>query len=206
MMNRRQFVSAAAATAAMFARAPNLLAATYDVIIKGGRVVDPSLRINAVRDVAIAGGRIAAVEASIAADATETIDARGRLVVPGLLDIHTHAARDTEGPIMCLADGVTGWIDAGSQGADRIADPIAVAKAAPQQGRVLINIGRAGILPDGDTMNLSRADVGAAKDAIARTAISSSASRRGCRAMSWAPTMSRCSAARRRWPRRSTCR
>ncbi len=168
MMNRRQFVSAAAATAAMLARAPNLFAATYDVIIKGGRVVDPSLRINAVRDVAIVGGRIAAVEASIAADATETIDARGRLVVPGLLDIHTHAARDTEGPIMCLADGVTGWIDAGSQGADRIADPIAVAKAAPQQGRVLINIGRAGILPDGDTMNLSRADVGAAKDAIAR--------------------------------------
>ena len=168
MMNRRQFVSAAAATAAMFARAPNLLAATYDVIIKGGRVVDPSLRVNAVRDVAIVGGRIAAVEATIAADATVTIDARGRLVVPGLLDIHTHAARDTEGPIMSLADGVTGWIDAGSQGADRIADPIAVAKAAPQQGRLLINIGRAGILPDGDTMNLSRADVGAAKDAIAR--------------------------------------
>ena len=63
---------------------------------------------------------------------------------------------------------MTGWIDAGSQGADRIADPIAVAKAAPQQGRMLINIGRAGILPEGDTMDISRADVAAAKDAIAR--------------------------------------
>ena len=167
MMNRRQFVYAAA-SAAMLARASNVLAATYDVIVKGGRVIDPSLRINAIRDVAIAGGRIAAVEADIAADAEETIDARGRLVVPGLLDIHTHYARDNEGPTVCLADGVTGWIDAGSQGADHIADSVAVAKSAPQQGRVLINIGRAGILPGGDTMDISRADVGAAKDGIAR--------------------------------------
>ena len=168
MMNRRQFVYAAAAGAAAFARPWNALAATYDVIIKGGRVIDPSLRINAVRDVAIAGGRIAAVEASIAGDAAQVVDARGKLVVPGLLDIHTHAGRDNESARVCLADGVTGWIDAGSQGADGIAGPVAVARAAPQQGRVLINIGRAGILPEGDTMDISRADVAAAKDAIAR--------------------------------------
>ncbi len=169
MMNRRQFVyTAAAAGAAACARPWNALAATYDVIIKGGRVIDPSLRMNAVRDVAIAGGRIAAVEASIAGDAAQVIDARGKLVVPGLLDIHTHAARDNESPRVCLADGVTGWIDAGSQGADGIAGPVAVAKASPQPGRVLINIGRAGILPEGDTMDISRADVAAAKDAIAR--------------------------------------
>ena len=146
----------------------NLLAATYDVIIKGGRVVDPSLRINAVRDVAIVGGRIAAVEAGIAGDAAETIDARGKLVVPGLLDIHTHYGRENDGARVGLADGVTGWIDAGSQGADRIADAVAIAKASPQPGRLLINIGRAGILPDGDTMDLKRADVAAAKEAIAR--------------------------------------
>lgn len=168
MMNRRQFVYAAAAGAAMVARASTVLAATYDLIIKGGRVIDPSLRINAIRDVAIAGGRIAAVEANIAADAADMIDARGRLVVPGLVDIHTHYARDNEGPKVCLADGVTGWVDAGSQGADHIADPVTVAKSAPQQGRVLINIGRAGILAEGDTRDISRADVGAAKDAIAR--------------------------------------
>ena len=42
------------------------------------------------------------------------------------------------------------------------------ARSSPQQGRVLINIGRAGILPDGDTMDLARADVGAARDAIAK--------------------------------------
>jgi dihydroorotase len=53
-------------------------------------------------------------------------------------------------------------------GADQIDDIVAVARAAPQPGRILINIGRAGILPDGDTMNLSLADVDAAKAAVAR--------------------------------------
>jgi dihydroorotase len=174
MMNRRQFVygMTCAAGTLTFARASAAFAAAaparYDLIIKGGRVIDPSMRVSAIRDVAIASGRIAAVEANIATPAAETIDARGKLVVPGLLDIHTHTGRFKEGPALCLADGVTGWIDAGSQGADHIGDTIAIAKSSPQQGRVLINIGRAGILPEGDTMDLARADVAAAKDAIAK--------------------------------------
>jgi dihydroorotase len=170
MLNRRQFLSAAAAGAgaAMLARVPRASAASYDLIIKGGRVIDPSVRLDAIRDVAISGGRILAVEATVAGDAADTLDARGKLVVPGLLDIHTHAGRSAEGPGLVLQDGVTGWIDAGSQGADRIGETIAVARSSPQQGRVLINIGRAGILPEGDTMDLKRADVGAARDAIAK--------------------------------------
>ena len=168
MMNRRQFVHATAASVVTFARRPTLLAAGYDLILKGGRVIDPSLRVNAVRDVAITGGRIAAVEADIAADATVVIDATGKIVIPGLLDLHTHYARDADGPLVGLAGGVTGWIDAGSEGADQIDDIVAVARAAPQPGRILINIGRAGILPDGDTMDLSLADVDAAKAGIAR--------------------------------------
>jgi dihydroorotase len=168
MMNRRQFLSAAAAGAAMLSRAPRLFAARYDLIIKGGRVIDPSLRLDAIRDVAISGGRIVAVETTIAGDAVETIEARGKLVVPGLLDIHTHTARSAEGPGLVLQDGVTGWIDAGTQGADHIADTIAVARSAPQQARVLINIGRSGLLPEGDTMDLKRADVDAARAAITK--------------------------------------
>ena len=171
MMNRREFVSTtAAAGAAMFSRLTDVFAQTarYDLVIKGGRVIDPSLRIDATLDVAVASGRIAAVESNIAAGAAETIDARGKIVVPGLLDIHTHAARVKEGPALCLAEGVTGFVDAGSQGADRISETVAVAKSAPQPARVLINIGRAGILPDGDTMDVNRADVGAARDAIAK--------------------------------------
>ena len=170
MINRRRFLYAAAAGAALATRGGSALAqgATYDLIIRGGRVIDPSLRIDAIRDVAIAGGRIAAVEASIAGAATNTIDARGKLVVPGLIDIHTHAARTNEGPGLVLADGVTGWIDAGSQGADRIGEVAAIARTSPQPGGVLINVGRAGILPDGDTMDVARADVGALRDAIAK--------------------------------------
>ena len=61
MMNRRQFLSAAAAGAAMFVRAPKAFAARYDMIIRGGRVIDPSVRLDAIRDVAISGGRIVAV-------------------------------------------------------------------------------------------------------------------------------------------------
>jgi dihydroorotase len=165
-MNRRQFVYAAATASAGLSR---VLAATkYDLVIKGGRVVDPSRKLDAIRDVAIESGRIAAIESSLSASATEAIDATGKLVVPGLIDIHTHATRTKDGPALCLADGVTGLIDAGSQGADHIEDAIAVAKSAPQQCRVLINIGRAGIIPEGDTMDINRADVAAARDAIGR--------------------------------------
>jgi len=167
MLNRRQFLSAATG-AAMVLGGPRAFAPTYDLIIRGGRVIDPSFRLDAIGDVAISGGRIAAIDATIAGEAAKTINARGKLVVPGLLDIHTHTARSAEGPGLVLQDGVTGWIDAGSQGADRIGETIAVARSAPQQGRVLINIGRAGILPEGDTMDLKRADVGAARAAIAK--------------------------------------
>lgn len=165
-MNRRLFVRAAAAAAAS---APFAWpAAKYDLVVKGGRVIDPSRKLDAVRDVAIAKGRIAAIAPNLSGDAAETLDAAGKLVVPGLIDIHTHAARVKEGPALCLADGVTGLIDAGSQGADHIDDTIAVARSAQQPCRVLINIGRAGILPMGDTMDLKNADVAAARNAIGR--------------------------------------
>ena len=170
-MNRRQFVCGATGAAAL-ACIPDLFAATalkYELIVKGGRVIDSSRKLNAICDVAIAAGRIAAVEANISANATETIDAHGKLVMPGLIDIHTHATRVKDGPALCLADGVTGLVDAGTQGADRIGEAIEVAKGAPQPCRVLINIGRAGLLPEGDTMDISRADVGAASEAIGRS-------------------------------------
>jgi len=168
MLSRRAFLSGAAAAIAGRAVRVAGQARTFDLMIKGGRVIDPSARLDGIRDVAIAGGRITAINANLTASAAETIDARGKLVVPGLLDIHTHVARSADGPPLVLQDGVTGWIDAGSQGADHIADTIAVARSSAQQGRVLINIGRAGILPEGDTMDLARADVSAAKEAISK--------------------------------------
>ncbi len=167
MVNRRQFVYSAAVSVVALARG-SAAAAEYDLIIKGGRVIDPSLHVNAILDVAIAGSRITSVDTNIDADAAEVIDATGKLVVPGLLDVHSHYARDDEGPRICLSDGVTGWVDAGSEGADQIDDMVAIARSAPQPARVLLNIGREGILPDGDTHDLALADVDAAKAAIAR--------------------------------------
>jgi dihydroorotase len=167
MITRRQFVSAAAG-AAVCARVPKARAAGYDLIVKGGRVIDPSVGLDALRDVAIAAGKIAAVEPNITGETAATIDARGKIVTPGLIDIHTHAARSKEGPPLALQDGVTGWVDAGSAGADNIDEMAAVARGAPQIGRLLVNIARTGVAPGGELMDLSRADVGLARGAIAR--------------------------------------
>jgi dihydroorotase len=166
MMNRRQLVSAAGA--ALFVRVPKAHAATYDLIIKGGLVIDPSVGLDAIRDVAIVGGKIAAVDANIAGDAKETIDARGKIVAPGLIDIHTHAGRSAEGPRLALQDGVTGWVDAGSGGADNIDQVAAVARGAPQIGRALVNIARTGVAPGGELHDINSANVALTQGAIAR--------------------------------------
>ena len=163
-MNRRQFLCASAAS---FACIGHVSAATYDLVIKGGRVIDPSVGLDAVRDVAIVAGRIAAVEADISGGDADTIDARGKIVAPGLIDIHTHAARVAEGAGICLQDGVTGWVDCGSAGADNIDQIAAAARAAPQIGRVLVNISRTGNT-SGELMDINRADVALARGAIAR--------------------------------------
>jgi dihydroorotase len=63
----------------------------FDLLIKGGHVIDGKNRISAVRDVAIKDGKIAAVAANIAASrAAKTVDAAGLYVTPGLVDIHVH--------------------------------------------------------------------------------------------------------------------
>ena len=171
MLTRRRFLSdtLAAAAAASFARLPELRAAQYDLLIKGGRVMDPSRKFDQAADVAIAGGKIAAVQPNIArSSAAETIDAAGKLVVPGLIDVHTHAGREKEDGALCLADGVTSLVDAGSAGADGIDAVVAVARAAPNRMRVFINISRKGIIPEGDLMDLANVDVVAARAAIER--------------------------------------
>jgi dihydroorotase len=93
---------------------------------------------------------------------------RCKIVAPGLVDIHTHAARGKEGPPLVLLDGVTAYVDAGTFGADGIDQAVANAKAGPNLGRVLINISRTGVQPGGELMDLARADVGLARGAIAR--------------------------------------
>ncbi|HET8630812.1 MAG TPA: amidohydrolase/deacetylase family metallohydrolase [Thermomicrobiales bacterium] len=95
----------------------------YDLVVRGGRVVDPAQGLDAVRDVAIDGHTIAAVGESLAAGgAREVVDAAGLLVTPGLVDLHTHVfwgvpPLGVEPDPHCLARGVTTAVDAGSSGA-----------------------------------------------------------------------------------------
>ena len=156
MMNRRQFIYASAAGAALLGRVPGARAATYDLILKGGRVIDPSAGLDAVRDVAIAQGKIAAIQANIPGDASETIDVRGKIVVPGA-DRHPHdAGRSKEGPPNWLQDGVTGWIDAGTVGADNIARTLRSCGRAAT-GPSWSNIARTGVITPGGELLDSRA-------------------------------------------------
>jgi len=68
----------------------------YDLLLRGGHVVDARNRLSAVRDVAIAGGKIAAVAARLnPADAVKTVDAAGLYVTPGIIDIHGHVYAGT---------------------------------------------------------------------------------------------------------------
>jgi dihydroorotase len=169
MLTRRSFLRTTAATGvATVAGVGGLLGAKYDVVIRGGRVIDPARRLDSVMDVAVTGGKIAAVlPAGSATDAAQMFDATGKLVVPGLIDIHTHA-RSKEMPAICLSDGVTSLVDAGSQGADHVDDVVAVAKGAPNRVRILLNIARTGILSDGELLDINRVDVAAARKAIER--------------------------------------
>jgi Predicted amidohydrolase len=75
---------------------PSTAAPKYDLLLRGGHVIDPRNRISAVRDVAIADGKIAAVAASLSpADALKTVDVSGLYVTPGLIDIHAHTYTGT---------------------------------------------------------------------------------------------------------------
>src|SRR5262249_59800740 len=63
----------------------------YDLILHGGRVVDPSQKLDAVTDIAFSGGKVVRIGAGLRADAeTDVRDVSGRIVTPGLIDLHTH--------------------------------------------------------------------------------------------------------------------
>ena len=94
----------------------------YDLLLPGGDVLDPSSGLRGLMDIGIAGGKISAVAPSLpVADARRAISAKGRLVTPGLVDIHAHIfvnASDMAGHTdhFCRASGVTTLCDAGSTG------------------------------------------------------------------------------------------
>ncbi len=96
--------------------------ATYDLILKGGHVIDPSQKIDGVMDVAFAGGKAAAVGRDLRpGPQTEVRDVTGYIVTPGLIDLHTHVywggtSLGIDAEEFCRTSGVTTAIDTGSAG------------------------------------------------------------------------------------------
>jgi dihydroorotase len=164
MMNRRQFL---VSSSALLAGSSLSAAPKYDLVIKGGRVVDPSQRLQRDFDIAVKGGKIAALDRDIPiSDATEGFDAKGKLVTPGLVDIHAHPRPGEVTPQQFLSHGVTTVVDGGSRGADGIQDMITVARNAPNRVRILINVSRLGNQPTGELLKFDTADAEAARAAI----------------------------------------
>ena len=97
--------------------------AIYDLALTGGNLLDPAQGIdNELRDIAFKDGKVAAVAESIdPASATQTVDVSGKLVTPGLIDLHGHFYHGASGTAVhadrtCLGSGVTTGVDAGSAG------------------------------------------------------------------------------------------
>ncbi len=82
---------------------------TFDLVIRGGRVIDPETGLDAVRDVGITAGRIAAVSPE-PLTGSAVIDARGLVVAPGFIDLHTHVNDATTYRLAAL-EGVTSALD-----------------------------------------------------------------------------------------------
>ena len=127
---RRAWLGGAALTGALAVTGGRTFAETperFDLLIKGGEVIDPSQSLRAKRDVGIRFGTIAALEADIpAVRAKQTIDASGKLVLPGLVDLHAHtypygSAIGIPADETVPFSGVTTVVSAGDAGANNIA-------------------------------------------------------------------------------------
>ena len=93
-----------------------------ELVLKGGRVIDPSQNLDGIADVVFADGRVKAVgrDAPHARDA-EVRDAKGLIVTPGLIDLHTHVywggtSLGVDAPALARTSGTTTFVDAGSAG------------------------------------------------------------------------------------------
>jgi dihydroorotase len=136
---------------------PGALAQTpakkYELLLKGGHVIDPSQSFDAIADVALMGGKIAAIAPDIdPRDADRTVPVTGQIVTPGLVDLHTHgfAGISHWGVNLdqyCIARGVTTAVDAGTSGSDSF-EGFRRLVIEPSRTRVLafLNISRVGLI------------------------------------------------------------
>lgn len=149
-----------------------------DLLIKNGRVLDPSQGLDGTMDVAVSDGLITDVKAGISEDGVgRVIDAKGLLVTPGLIDIHTHVAaglrKVSKEDMMGEADtagvhsGVTTVLDAGSVGAYNIGGFVNyVASHAKTRTFALVNVGTLGVTRAPEVRDADDIDIDAGIAAI----------------------------------------
>ena len=124
----------------------------FDLILRGGRVIDPSQKLDAVTDVAFAGGKVAMVGSALkAGPGTDVRDVAGYIVTPGLIDLHTHVywggtSLGIDAEEFCRTSGVTTAVDTGSAGPGNFAG-FRKHVIEPSQVRILayVHVSHAGI-------------------------------------------------------------
>lgn len=124
----------------------------FDLVLRGGRVVDPSQKLDAITDVAFSGGKVAMVGNALKVDAgTDVRDVSGYIVTPGLIDLHTHVywggtSLGIDAEEFCRTSGVTTAIDTGSAGPGNFAG-FRKHVIEPSQVRILayLHVSHAGI-------------------------------------------------------------
>ena len=145
MLSRREFLTSS--SSALLVSLPHLAhaqAPRYHLLIKGGRVLDPGQKLDRMLDVAIRDGKIAALEANIpASSAAEVLDAAGKLVTPGLIDIHAHPTQDLR-PDSVISGAVTTVVDGGTNGSNGIQGGLDKARMHLNRVRILINLSKLG--------------------------------------------------------------
>ncbi len=175
MMLRRLQATLLAFCGALGFAATATAAPTYELLLKGGRVIDPKNGVDGIRDVAISDHRIAAVSEKIpAASAIKVIDATGLVVIPGMIDIHAHVLAppgpsslggnlwpDSHAQRACT----TTMVDPGTIGwRDFAANKAAVIDVARTRILVLLNIVGHGMASRAQQQDLADMDPKAAAD------------------------------------------
>ncbi|OUC08724.1 dihydroorotase, partial [Litorilinea aerophila] len=139
----------------------------FDLLIKGGELIDPASDRHGLFDVAIHRGRIAAVDREIPTTAAaRVIDATGQIVTPGLVDLHTHVYHHVtywgiQADPVAARTGVTTWLDVGSAGGYNLMGMREfIAKPATARIYALLNISSIGLTaPTWELSNLAYCDV-----------------------------------------------
>ena len=194
---------------------------TYDLILRGGRVIDPSQKLDAIADVAFAGGKVARVgPASFRpAPAPPSAMCRASIVTPGLIDLHTHVywggtSLGIDAEEFCRTSGVTTSVDTGSAGPGNFAG-FRKHVIEPSQVRILayLHVSHAGIFGFSDRVMVGESEELRLMDPIERGRGRRRQPRRdrrhqGARRAAALPaTRARCrSTSRCRWPKKPACR